>query len=365
MREKAGKGADRVEKTILLCDMNSFFASVHQSYNPQLRNKPVIVAGNPEKRKGIVVAASYDAKAKGVYTTMRFYRARKLCPEAVFVQPNHALYRRYSEAIMRFLRRIAPCEVASVDEAYLDISELVAKGHTARIIAEYIQDKLYRELLIPSSIGAGPTKLIAKMCADVKKPGGFVEMGARQYRTYFWPQTVGSLHGCGKSTAERLQRKGIRTIGELAAQPVEDLRSWFGKKGEYLHQAANGTYESPVNPERQKGEKSIGSSRTFAFDTMDQALIAKTAREFSEKLADKLKQKQKKAKTIVVEVKFDYRQAVSRSLALTGATDEAEEIYRAAMQLYEVYFSSQPLRLFGIRLHHLLDEEYEQLRFSF
>ncbi|GEN33685.1 DNA polymerase IV [Aneurinibacillus danicus] len=354
-----------IEKKILLCDMNSFFASVHQSYDPQLRGKPVIVAGNPEKRRGIVVAASYDAKARGVYTTMRYYEARKLCPQAVFVQPNHMLYRRYSEAIMRFLRRIAPCEVASVDEAYLDITELVARGHTSRRVAAYIQSKLYSELRIPSSIGAGPTKLIAKMCADVKKPGGFVEMGVQQYRAYFWPQAVGKLHGCGKSTVERLKHKGIHTIGELAAHPVEQLRAWFGKKGEYLHRAANGTYESPVNPERKKGEKSIGSSRTFAFDTMDRDLIARTAREFSEKLAEKLKQKRKKTKTVVVEVKFDYRQAVSRSMALTVSTDQADEIYRAAMQVYEVYFSTRPLRLFGIRLHQLTDEEYEQLRFTF
>jgi DNA polymerase-4 len=354
-----------VKKNILLCDMNSFFASVHQSHNPGLRDKPVIVAGNPEKRKGIVVAASYDAKAKGVYTTMRYYEARKLCPEAVFVQPDHTLYRRYSEAIMRFLRRIAPCEVASIDEAYLDITSLIARGITVREVAQYIQSKLYRELHIPSSIGAGPNKLIAKMCADVKKPGGFVEMGVQQYRTYFWPQPAGKLHGCGKSTAERLQRKGIHTIGELAVQPVEQLRVWFGKKGEYLHLAANGTYESPVNPERKKGDKSIGASRTFAFDTMDQTLIAATAREFSERLAEKLKQKRKKAKTVVVEVKFDYRHTVSRSMALTVATDQAEEIYRAAMHVYEVYFSTQPLRLFGIRLHQLTEVEYEQLQFRF
>ncbi len=349
----------------MLCDMNSFFASVHQSHDPKLARVPVIVAGNPQKRKGIVVAASYDAKAKGVYTTMRYYEARKLCPEAVFVQPDHALYRRYSEAIMRFLRRIAPCEVASVDEAYLDITELISRGHTAAVVAAYIQSKLYRELSLPSSIGAGPTKLIAKMCADIKKPGGFVEMGVQKYRTYFWPQPVGTLHGCGRSTVERLQRKGIHTIGDLAAQTEDALRAWFGKKGEYLYRAAYGTYESPVNPERKKGEKSIGSSRTFAFDTMDRTVIAQAAREFSEKLAEKLRQKGKKAKTVVVEVKFDYRQAVSRSVALTVATDQAEEIYRAAMHIYEVYFSTRPLRLFGIRLHQLTDETYEQLRFPF
>lgn len=354
-----------MEKKILLCDMNSFFASVHQSHNPKLAHVPVIVAGNPQKRKGIVVAASYDAKAKGVYTTMRYYEARKLCPEAVFVQPDHALYRRYSEAIMRFLRRIAPCEVASVDEAYLDITELITRGHTAAVVATYIQRKLYQELSLPSSIGAGPTKLIAKMCADIKKPGGFVEMGVQKYRTYFWPQPVGTLHGCGRSTVERLQRKGIHTIGDLAAQTEDTLRAWFGKKGEYLYRAAYGTYESPVNPERKKGEKSIGSSRTFAFDTMDRAVIAQAAREFSEKLAEKLRQKGKKAKAVVVEVKFDYRQAVSRSVALTVATDQAEEIYRAAMHIYEVYFSTRPLRLFGIRLHQLTDETYEQLRFPF
>ncbi|WCN36561.1 DNA polymerase IV [Aneurinibacillus uraniidurans] len=350
---------------ILLCDMNSFFASVHQSMRPELRGKPIIVAGDPQKRRGIVVAASYEAKAYGVYTTMRYRDAWKCCPKAVFVRPEHALYRQYSEAIMRFLARIAPCEVASIDEAYLDITEIIERGHSPKEVTSYIQHKLESELRIPCSIGAGPNKLIAKMCADVKKPRGFVEMGQRQFQAYFWPQPVKRLHGCGKSTAEKLNQKGIHTIGQLAAHPVEDLQQWFGKKGEYLYKAAWGAHVSPVNPERKKGEKSIGSSRTFAIDTMEHSLIEQTAREFSHKLAEKVQRQHKRAATVSVEVKFDYRQAVSRSITLEVPTDRADDIYRIAMQTYELHFSDRPIRLFGIRLSNLTAQVYEQLKFSF
>jgi DNA polymerase IV len=350
---------------ILLCDMNSFFASVHQSRDPSLRGKPVIVAGDPQKRRGIVVAASYEAKAAGVYTTMHFYEARKKCPDAIFVQPEHDIYRSYSEVIMRFLARIGPCEVASIDEAYLDISELVDKGHKPAEVASYIQRKLESELHIPSSIGAGPNKLIAKMCADVKKPRGFVQMGIKQFQVYFWPQPVAKLHGCGGKTADKLGLKGLHTIGQLAACPLSKLTAAYGKKGEYLHRAANGIMNSPVNPDRRKGEKTIGSSRTFAFDTTDKGIIEETARIFSEKLAAKLANKQKKAKTISVEVKYDYRQTISRSISLEGATNNAVEIYETALYLYEEHFAHQPVRLFGIRLHNLIEQEFEQLRFNF
>ena len=155
---------------------------------------------------------------------------------------------------MRFLSRIAPCEVASVDEAYLDITEIVERGHSPKEVASYIQRKLESELRIPCSIGAGSNKLIAKMCADVKKPRGFVEMGQRQH---------------------------------------------------------------------------------------------------------------KRAATISVEVKFDYRQAVSRSITLEVPTDQADELYRTAMRIYEVHFSDRAIRLFGIRLSNLTAHMYEQLKFPF
>ncbi|WP_052947949.1 DNA polymerase Y family protein [Aneurinibacillus tyrosinisolvens] len=350
---------------ILLCDMNSFFASVHQSQDPALRGKPVIVAGDPAKRRGIVVAASYEAKAKGVYTTMRYYEAKKSCPDAIFVPPNHIMYRRYSETIMRFLSRIAPCEVASVDEAYLDITSLVEKGHPPKEVAAYIQRKLEHELLIPCSIGAGPNKVIAKMCADVKKPRGFVQMGTRQFQSYFWPQAVSKLHGCGEKTAARLKARGIHTIGQLAAVPDGQLKALYGKKGEYLHLAANGMYYSRVNPERKKGEKSIGASRTFPFDVTETTLIKQTVQEFCERLAATLRKKEKKAKTVSIEVKFDYRQTLSRSISLEEATDDAEEMYRIAMYLYSEYFSERPVRLLGVRLNNLVELEFEQLKFSF
>ncbi|WCK52727.1 DNA polymerase IV [Aneurinibacillus sp. Ricciae_BoGa-3] len=350
---------------ILLCDMNSFFASVHQSRDPSLRGKPVIVAGDPRKRRGIVVAASYEAKAAGVYTTMHYFEARKKCPQAIFVQPVHGIYRSYSEVIMRFLSRIGPCEVASIDEAYVDITELTERGYKAAEIASYIQRKLQAELHIPSSVGAGPNKLIAKMCADVKKPRGFVQMGIKQFQAYFWPQPVAKLHGCGQKTADKLGIQGLHTIGQLAAYPLVKLTAAYGKKGEYLHRAANGILYSPVNPERRKGEKTIGSSRTFAFDTTDKNMIEQTARLFSEKLADKLGSKDKKAKTISVEVKYDYRQTISRSITLEEATNNAGEIYKTALYLYHEHFAHQPVRLFGIRLHNLIEQEFEQLRFDF
>ena len=180
-----------VEKSILLVDINSMFASCHQSDNPSLRNKPIIVGGSmTDKRKGMVIACSYEAKEKGVYTTQTVYEARKLCPDAIFVKRDHSLYSEYSAKIMDFLRLVGPTEVASIDEAYIDVTERVQEGLHPVVIARYIQKTLWEKIHIPCSIGIGPTTIIAKQASEVKKPMGIVQLGPRQYQTYFYPRPL-------------------------------------------------------------------------------------------------------------------------------------------------------------------------------
>ncbi|WP_231638424.1 Y-family DNA polymerase [Rubeoparvulum massiliense] len=342
---------------VLLVDMNSFFASVHQSEDPSLRGKPVIIAGDPKLRKGIVIAASYEAKAKGIYTTMRYHEALERCPDGIFIRPNHPLYRKYSQTIMRFLAKVAPCEVASIDEAYLDVSEIVERGVRPLEIARYIQNKLERELSIPCSIGAGPNKIIAKMCADVKKPRGYVEMGVRQFQSYFWPQAVSKLHGCGQRTSEKLNQRGIITIGQLAQLEIETLRNWYGKQGEYLYWAARGMTQSPVDPMRRKGSKSMGISRTFPHDVDDEERIAGIIHQYSLQMSQQLKRKKVVAKTISIDVKISYEKGRTRSCTLEEATRDPKTIEETAIALYQTHFKYQPLRLLGIRVSNLESDE--------
>jgi DNA polymerase-4 len=351
---------------ILLADMNAFFASCHQSVDPSLRNKPIIVGGSPfNKRKGMVIAASYEAKNKGIYTTMSMYEALKLCPTAQVVQRNHPLYSAYSTKIMDFLRLIGETEVASIDEAYVDITERVSKGETPAQIARYIQSTLWNKLYIPCSIGVGPNKIIAKMAADIKKPKGYVQMGVKQFCAFFHPQPVNELHGCGKKTSEKLIKNNINTIGQLAAMNTMTVKMFFGVRGELLKRSAQGISSNKVDPEREKSDKTIGKEKTFQEHVTEEELIIKTAREMIKKLAQRLKDKELRARTISVVYKKDVLESShSRGTTLSEATNDEELILSVVQNLYEEHLRDIPLRLFGVRLSNLDDMTYIQLNFG-
>lgn len=356
----------RRQRYILLADMNSFFASCHQSEDPSLLGKPVIVGGSPSnKRKGMVIAASYEARNKGVYTTMSMYEAMKKCPSAIVVQRNHPLYGQYSAKIMDFLRLIGPTEVASIDEAYVDITKRVEKGETPKQIASYIQRTLWTKITIPCSIGIGPTRIIAKMAAEVKKPKGYVQLGYTQYKTYFYPRPVHWLHGCGTKTAEKLERHGITTIGQLAESDDMTLRMVLGKRGEFLRLAAQGISSDKVNSDRRKGDKSIGKETTFAEDVTDEAYIADIAKQMVNRLAQRIKEKRLRAKTVSIVYKKEVGdKSMSRSMTLVEATQDEDTIYDVAINLFEEHLRDVPIRLFGVRLSNFDDMEYVQLSFK-
>lgn len=309
-----------------------------------------------------MIAASYEARKKGVYTTQSILEAKKRCPEAIFVRRDHQLYQQYSEKIMDFLRLIGDTEVASIDEAYVDITERVKGGVLPKKIARYIQDTLWEKLHMPCSIGIGPTKIIAKMAAGIKKPRGWVRLGIKQFQSYFHPQQVSVLHGCGKKTAEKLNRNGIYTIGQLAAADPYRLKLLFGKRGEWLQQAARGTSSNTVNTFREKGAKTIGKETTFGTLMSDQEFILNVADRMVERLVQRLQNKGKKARTVSIVYKKDRgKNHHSKSSTLLIPTDKQEEIMDEVYKLYQIHLWEVPIYLFGVRLSNLETVHYEQL----
>lgn len=353
-------------KVILLADMNSFFASCHQSVNPALRGKPVIVGGSlATQRRGLVVAASYEAKAKGVYTTMNSFEAKKCCPEGIFVLRDHRLYQSYSAKIMAFLRLIGDTEVASIDEAYVDITSRVEAGNSPKQIARFIQDTLWNKLHMPCSIGIGPTRIIAKMAAEIKKPRGYVQLGVQQFCSYFHPQSLHKLHGCGTKTAEKLQKHGISTIGDLAQADAYQLKLLLGVRGLALQQAALGQSSSTVDPERVKGNKTIGKETTFATMTSSPDVILDTSGKMVERLSQQLQEKRKKARTISIVYKLDRgERSHTKSMTLPEATHHKDVILDHVHLLYNTHIWEVPLTLYGVRLSNLETIDYEQLSFD-
>lgn len=351
-------------KVIALVDINSMFASCHQSVDLSLRGKPVIVGGSmTDKRKGLVIAASYEAKAKGIKTTMSAYEARKLCPQAIFVQRNHTLYSEFSSKIMDFFRLIGPTEVASIDEAYVDFTDRIKKGDDPMVIARYIQRTLYQKIHIPCSIGMGENRIIAKMSSEVKKPLGITWFTRQQFQAFFHPKPTVVLHGCGEATAEKLREKlGIETIGDLAQIDLHSIRLVLGKRGEWLRLAAQGISSDTVNPDREKGGKTIGKETTFQNPVSNPEEILAVARKMAERLVTHLKEKQRKTRTVSLVYKLErLGRSHSKSRTLPTPTNDPKEIIAAASALYSEHLWETPLHLFGLRLSNFEEEIFEQI----
>jgi len=248
-------------RVIFHIDMNSFYASVEVAHDPSLKGKPLAIAGNPKERKGIIVTSSYEARAKGVKTTMPVWEARQLCPELIILPPNFERYKRASSRIFKKLASFTSLiEPVSIDESYMDVTE---NGQDYVRLAKQIQEMILDDLSLPSSIGIGPNKFLAKTASDMKKPLGITVLRIRDLSKVLWPLHVKDMYGIGKKTAEKLNEMKINTIGELAKADTYELTQRLGINGERLKNRANGFDPRPVDPEAVNEFKSIGNSRTL------------------------------------------------------------------------------------------------------
>src|SRR5437867_10354528 len=249
---------------ILLVDMDAFFASVEQLHHAALRGQPVIVCGDPERR-GVVTAASYEARPHGVRAGMPLQEARRLCPQAHYVEGNPEKYLALSLRLLDLYLEFTPeVEPFSVDEAFLSVS---GKGRTldgATAVAREIQAEVDRRFGLGATIGVGPNKLIAKMASGVRKPRGLTPMDPEAFRAWFWPREVRELWGVGPKLAERLNRLGLFTVGDLARAEAPVLEGAFGVIGPQLREAASGYDDTPLIPyHRGVDPKSMGHEVTL------------------------------------------------------------------------------------------------------
>ena len=247
-----------MDRCIAHVDMDAFYVSVELRRRPELRGLPVIVAGDGPR--SVVTTASYEARKFGVGSAIPASRARRLCPDGVYLRPDFPYYREASAEVMGLVRSAADAvEVIGLDEAYLDLSGMPAPRAQMRRLARTIEQRTG----LGCSIGIGPSKLVAKVASDAEKPRGFVVLTAEQAASRFAPERCGLVPGIGPKTAERLRAAGLATLGELAAAPTERLRSIFGPRlGEELRRRARFQDDSPVTQER----KVVSESRETTFD---------------------------------------------------------------------------------------------------
>ncbi len=319
---------------ILLIDMDAFFASVEQAHHPYLRGKPVIVCGDPGRR-GVVTAASYEARPFGVHAGMPLQQARRLCPQAEYVEGDPDKYVALSLKLLDlYLSHSPDVEPFSVDEAFVEFTKttLEAAGEKALVIQRQVDERFG----LGASIGVGPNKLIAKMAAGVRKPRGVSVMDEEAFRGHFWPLPVQELWGVGPKLATRMRSLGLSTVGELARAPEGPLKANFGVIGPQLKEASWGRDETPLVPyHRGVDAKSMGHEVTLSDDTRDPEFLAGTLLRLSDQVARRLRGEGYRARVVTLKLRDHHFETVLRQKALEGFTDDHVRIYRVARALLD------------------------------
>lgn len=344
-------GGDDTHAPILHVDMDAFFASVELLDRPELRGYPVIVGA---AHRGVVLAATYEARATGVHSAMPISRARVLCPQGVYIRPDHNRYRRLSQSVMAILAEVTPVlEQVSIDEAFLDVSGAYRRLGSPARIARDLRQRISAELGLPASVGVASTKFVAKLASSHAKPNGMLVVPAEATVPFLHELPVGALPGVGERTAQRLGRLAIETVAELAHTPTHVLHRAIGRAGgQHLHDLAWGRDPRPVQPVRP--EKSIGHEQTFAEDIGDRGVLAAVLLDQAHRCAARLRAAELLSRTVSIKVRLSDFTTLTRSRSLEAPSDIAQQLYRAARDLLAgMTIPDGGVRLVGLRCEGL------------
>lgn len=356
-------GCTAKDRVILHCDMNGFYASVELLDRPDLDGLPVAVCGDPDSRHGIILAKNELAKRAGVVTAETIWQAKKKCPDLQLVRPHRSKYTHYSRLINQiYLRYTDLVEPFSIDESWLDVTASQKLFGSGRQIADEIRRTVREELGLTLSAGVSWNKIFAKLGSDYKKPDATTEITRDNFREILWPLPARDMIFVGKSTAEKLQKAGIKTIGDLACSNPKMLTSLLGKQGQVLWTYANGLDDAPV-ARYGEGEpiKSIGNGITFRRNLMNEDDIKTAVTGLSDTVAGRLRRHKLKAFGVKIDIKDPSFTTISRQKQLFVPTNLASELYQAAMELiHESWRPGAPIRMLTITGINLCDETCEE-----
>jgi DNA polymerase-4 len=344
-------------RKILHIDMDAFYASVEQRDDPSLKGRPVIVGWAGER--SVVCAASYEARKFGVHSAMPASRAKRLCPDGVWLAPDFERYRAVSNHIREIFERHTPLvEPLSLDEAYLDVTQELTGIPTATETAEAIRREIREETHLTASAGVAPNKFLAKIASDWRKPDGCFVIRPHQVQAFLVPLPVRKIPGVGKATEGVLHEMQIETVGDLLRFEQEDLVTRFGKWGTRLWELARGIDESPVEPSRKR--KSWSSENTFAKD-IPREEVAVWLREQCDKLWQSLEQRSLRGRTVTVKLRTPDFQTATRRHTPPELPASGEDLARIAVSLLDrfEFASDARFRLAGVGVSNFLDEEDE------
>jgi DNA polymerase-4 len=350
-----------VQRIVCHVDMDAFFVSVEELFDPSLKGKPVIVGGQRDQR-GVVSAASYAARKFGVHSAMPLRTASQLCPQAIFVDGHFSRYREYSNKVYQILNRFSPrVEMASIDEAYLDLTGTQRLHGPPMQVAHKLHEAIGIETKLNCSLGLASSRLVAKISSDSAKPNGVLFVVPGQEAQFLAPLKVRAIPGVGKKTEAELHKLGIRQVGDLANLDESFLAERFGKWGLALAgkakgEDAGGWFDSEIGAEEDP--KSISHEHTFSDDVAEREKLETALLKLSEMVAKRLRAQQLYAKTIQLKLRYEDFSTFTRAETLDHATQLDQEVAGAVIKLFrQTWDGKRPIRLLGVHAGMLQNVE--------
>jgi DNA polymerase-4 len=358
--------------SILHVDMDAFFAACELRRHPELVGQPVVVGGTGER--GVVAAASYEARAFGIHSAMPSVRARRLCPDAVFLPGDHAHYAEVSGQVMAIFRSMTPLvEPISLDEAFLDVSGAVRSRGDGPTIAAEIRRRVAEEEGLTCAVGVARVKFLAKLASQAAKPRasrqgtrpgvGVMVVEPDRELEFLHPLPVQALWGVGPATLARLQRLGVKTVGDLATLPLDTVvRALGSASGRHLHALANAVDPRAVVPDQ--AVKSVSHEETFARDLHSMDALRVELLRMGDSVASRLRSSDLVARTVTVKIRFGDFRTITRSATLPAPTDSSHDLVRVGRELLATVDPAPGVRLLGIGASQLLTGDRRQLSFD-
>ncbi|MBW3588990.1 MAG: DNA polymerase IV [Actinobacteria bacterium] len=349
-------------------DLDAFYASVEVLREPKLKGKPVIVGGTSSR--GVVTSASYEARKYGIHSAMPTSRARRLCPNAIFIQPDFEMYAVKSKEVRRVFDSFSPVvEPLSLDEAFLDVSGASKMWAGPEEMAKGLRDDVLGQTGLSVSVGIAPNKFLAKLASKHSKPDGMVLIHPDEVDEFLRPLPVEALWGVGTETASILKRFGLRTIGDVVNLPQSSLERALGSLGGHIARLARGIDDRGVVADSPR--KSMGAEETFERDLTDTGEILRVLLKLSDRVASRLRARGISGQTVTLKVRFSNFTTITRSVTLPAEVDGARSIYLVVRDLISRVLSGggasghPRIRLLGVSLSNLKDwPPSEQLSFD-
>ena len=344
------------DRIVLHIDMDAFFISVEQRDNPALLRKPAAVCGSLSR--SVVTSATYEARPFGIRAGMSTQEAKRRCPQLILVPGNHSKYTETSARIFAILKKITPMvEVASIDEAYLDVTQSLLLFRSSLHMAQSIKDQIRESEQLTCSIGVAPNKLLAKLGSGLKKPDGLVVIQKEDVEAVLKDLPVSKLYGIGPKLTEALNAMGIFTCGQLGNFPISVLTKRFGAIGEGLHEMGLGLDDSPVVPfDEEEDAKSISHSVTLEEDTSDPNMLRKVLLQLSERVSRRMRREGFYGKRIAITVRYSDFFTFSKQKTLSKWMNSGNEIFQYAFEIFKSVSHPKPIRLLGVGMSLLRKE---------